>query len=263
MSKEECLAVVANLPESMGRLILSGGEPLAERTILYDILDALQERYQGAVPVMLQTNGDLLTAEILDVLLTKGVVRFDIASIDRYHKHMGSRLGSIRTLFSGRGVVEQPDPLITKEGYQGSQQPTWGYWGATEEMWLGGNWPRGRALQTEVWTKNPNHNFCSVLSGGIGFFTGAENIPQEISIQLWKINPCCPGTAKPLGDARTELVSSVLERSFGAPHLMALNNGQPNMMGMHLGVSVEQAQARIAELGSVCLWCDEFFEKYT
>ena len=35
---------------------------------------------------------------------------------------------------------------------------------------------------------------------------------MEISIQLWKINPCCPGTKFPLGDARKEKVADVLHR---------------------------------------------------
>ena len=39
---------------------------------------------------MLQTNGDLMTGQILDTLLEKGVC-IDIASIDRYHKHAGKK----------------------------------------------------------------------------------------------------------------------------------------------------------------------------
>ena len=81
ISLEDCLAIIENLPDRVDRLILSGGEPLAERAKLYAILDALQERYKGRTQIMLQTNGDLLTAEILDTLIEKGVSRFDIASI--------------------------------------------------------------------------------------------------------------------------------------------------------------------------------------
>src|SRR5262245_66570290 len=63
MTLEECLAVVGNLPERIDRLILSGGEPLAERAKLHAILEAVAERYggdRGETQVMLQTNGDLL-----------------------------------------------------------------------------------------------------------------------------------------------------------------------------------------------------------
>ena len=85
-----------------------------------------------------------------------------------------------------------------KENYLHHYPLSWGYWGATEDMWLGGNWARGRALQKNIWKKDPGHNFCSILSGAIGFLNGGDNIPQEISIQLWRINPCCPGTKEPL-----------------------------------------------------------------
>ena len=85
ISEEECLQIIGNLPEHIGRIILSGGEPLAERKKLYHILDRLQERYAGTgTQLMLQTNGDLLNEERLDTLIEKGVTRFDIASIDRW-----------------------------------------------------------------------------------------------------------------------------------------------------------------------------------
>ena len=76
-------------------------------------------------------------------------------------------------------------------------------------MWLGGNWARGWAMEKNKWMKDPTHNFCKILSVGRGFLGGTE-LPMEISIQLWKINPCCPGTKFPLGDARKEKVADVL-----------------------------------------------------
>ncbi|MEZ4951016.1 MAG: radical SAM protein [Saprospiraceae bacterium] len=92
ISEEECLDIIKNLPDKIDRLILSGGEPLAEKKKLYLILDKLRERYGNETQIMIQTNGDLLTEEILDTLIEKGVTRFDIASIDRYHKKAGGRL---------------------------------------------------------------------------------------------------------------------------------------------------------------------------
>jgi len=139
---------------------------------------------------------------------------------------------------------------------------SWGYWGATEDLWLGGNWARGRAMQKNIWKRDPNHNFCAVLSGGIGFLTGAPGIPQEISIQLWRINPCCPGTAKPMGDARIDNVIDVLRRVSTSPVYQKINEGDPIRMGESVGISEEFARARMAELENICLWCDEFFEKH-
>lgn len=264
ISEEECMAILENMPDQIDRLILSGGEPLADRKLLYAILDRIQEKYGSNTQVMLQTNGDLLNGEILDTLLQKGVTRFDIASIDRYHKHAGSRLMDLAELFESRGVNgDDKDPLINKENYLvKAPQASWGYWGATEDMWLGGNWARGRAMEKNIWKRDANHNFCKVLSGGIGFLTGSEGIPQEISIQLWRINPCCPGTYKAMGDARIERVATVLERVASSPVFQKINEGDPLGMGESVGISREFANARNEELQNVCLWCDEFFKVY-
>jgi hypothetical protein len=262
ISLEDCLAIVANLPERIDRLILSGGEPLAERPKLYAILDALRERYRGATQVMLQTNGDLLTPERLDEILARGVSRIDVASVDRFHRLEGSRKAELEALFRSRGMLDEATgPLITREDYLQRGILSFGFWGATEEMWLGGNWARGRALETGVWKKDGDHNFCAILSGAKGFLGGTE-LPQEISIQLWKINPCCPGTRRPLGDARVEKVAAVLRRHADSPVFQALNRGDPYAMGESLGIPAEYGRQRARELGSVCLWCDEFFGRH-
>lgn len=263
ISEQECLQIIANLPDSMDRLILSGGEPLAERKLLYTILDRLRERYADRVQIMLQTNGDLLTEKILDTLIEKGVTRFDIASIDRFHKHAGARLMELADLFESRGVNgEDKDPLVEKENYLQEKPLSWGYWGANEEMWLGGNWARGRAMEKDIWKRDPDHNFCTILSGARNFLGGYEDIPQEISIQLWRINPCCPGTKFPMGDARTEKVSDVLERIQDHPVFQRLNEGDPFRMGETMGVSEAEARQRNQELQNVCLYCDEFFNRH-
>ena len=258
------MQIIENMPDRVDRLILSGGEPLADKKLLYSILDRIKLKYQGRTQVMLQTNGDLLNEKILDTLIAKGVSRFDIASIDRYHKHAGDRLMVLADLFASRGVNgDDREPLIEKETYLVKAHPlSWGYWGATEDMWLGGNWARGRAMEKDIWLRDPAHNFCKVLSGGIGFLSGAPDIPQEISIQLWRINPCCPGTYKAMGDARKEKVADVLARVAQSPVFRKINEGDPLGMGESVGISREFAEARNEELQNVCLWCDEFFRDY-
>ena len=263
ISEEDCLAIIENLPDKVDRLILSGGEPLAEKAKLYLILDKLQEKYLGETQIMIQTNGDLLNGEILDILIEKGVTRFDIASIDRYHKNAGNRLMMLAELFASKGVNgDEKDPLVKKENYLHNFPLSWGYWGATEDMWLGGNWARGRAMEKNIWKRDPEHNFCAILSGAIGFLKGGADIPQEISIQLWQINPCCPGTKEPMGDARKERVSEVLSRVSTHPVMQMLDKGDPFKMGTSIGVDEAYARKRCGELGNVCLWCDEFFEKH-
>lgn len=260
ISEEECMAIIENMPDRVDRLILSGGEPLADRKLLYAILDRLRERYAERTQIMLQTNGDLLTAPILATLIEKGVSRFDIASIDRYHKHAGARLDVLAELFEAHGVRgDHKDPLIDKDNYLIQNELSWGYWGATEDMWLGGNWARGMALEKGIWKRDPQHNFCTILSGARNFLGGYDDIPQEISIQLWRINPCCPGTKFPMGDARTERVADVLERASRHPVFQKLNEGDPWRMGEHLGISEAEARKRTEVLQNVCLYCDAFF----
>lgn len=260
MTLEDCLAVVANLPKACDRVILSGGEPLTERPKLYAILAALQEKYGDATQIMLQTNGDLLTPERLQKVLELGVTRIDIASMDRYHKHQGERRETLETLFQDAGMVgDAPEPLIAKDTYL-KREASYGFWGATEDMWLGGNWARGRALEKDIWKRDGGHNFCAILSGARGFLGGTE-LPQEISIQLWRINPCCPGTKHAMGDARRERIAAVLERVSQSPLFQTLNRGDAYALGVAQGISREQGLERAKALGSVCLWCDEFFDK--
>jgi organic radical activating enzyme len=264
ITEEDCLAIINNLPERIDRIILSGGEPLAEKSKLFLILDHLREKYGATqTQIMLQTNGDLLNEDSLDILIEKGVTRFDIASIDRFHKFKGERLDILSKLFHSRGVSgDQKDPLIEKENYLHQKNLSWGFWGATEDMWLGGNWARGRALQTNLWKKDATHNFCEILSGARNFLGGYDDIPQEVSIQLWKINPCCPGTLYPLGDARIQKVSEVLTRSSKSEIMQALNQGKPLLMGTHLGINLKNATQKAENLENICLYCDAFFREY-
>lgn len=264
ISTEECIAIIKNLPDHIDRIILSGGEPLAEKHKLFLILDHLQERYGNSqTQIMLQTNGDLLNEKSLDTLIEKGVSRFDIASIDRFHKFKGARLEVLSKLFLSRGVSgEEKDPLIDKETYLHQNKLSWGFWGATDDMWLGGNWARGRAMQTNLWKKDATHNFCKILSGARNFLGGYQDIPQEISIQLWKINPCCPGTFYPLGDARIQKIADVLSHHSTSKIMQALNHGKPLLMGEQLGIDQETAAQKAEKLENICLYCDSFFREH-
>ncbi len=263
MSDEECLSIIENLPPKVNKIILSGGEPLAERKQLFMILDRLAEKYGKEQRIVLQTNGDLMTGNILDTLLEKGVKGISIASLDRFHKHAGAKLDGLKELFNSRGMVDAM-PHIKIGSKKNSIDPNWKtytYFGANEEMWLGGNWARGRAMDNNIWLKDPKHNFCAIQSGARNFLGGYDDVIQEISIQLWAINPCCPGTKYPLGDARKEKVADVLLRISQNEVFRKLNDGQPLKMGEHLGTSEEQATKDAEALQNICLYCDFFFLK--
>ncbi len=265
ISDEECVNIIGNMPDTIGKIILSGGEPLAERKQLYLILDTLTEKYGFDQKITLQTNGDLMTDQILDTLLSKGVKSVSIASLDRFHKHAGARLDGLKKLFDSRGMMDAMPYITLGEKSTGKLDPSWityTYFGANEEMWLGGNWARGRAMTNDIWLKDPKHNFCSILSGARNFLGGHADAVQEISIQLWAINPCCPGTKYPLGDARKDKVADVLKRMTSSPVFQQLNNGEPYKMGETIGIAEAFALERGKDLKNICLWCDEFFDHH-
>lgn len=274
MTDEECLSIIENLPPKIDRLMLSGGEPLALRKQLYLIVDTLREKYdKESTKITIQTNGDLLNEKKLDTLIEKGVNHIGIASIDRYHKNKGERKEILEELFQSRRMQTfSPDPEVVKKATEEEKMVmhqkfeeenilTYGFMGANEDFWLGGNWARGRAFENDLWMQDHTHNFCAMHSGAKGFLGGKEN-EQEISIQLWKVNPCCPGTKVPMGDARKEKVIDIMQRVSKSEIFQKLNEGDPWSMGESIGVNEEHALERGEKLQNVCLWCDEFFAKH-
>lgn len=263
ITNDDCLAIIANLPATVKQIILSGGEPLAEKKQLYLILDTLKEKYGAAQRITLQTNGDLMTEKILDTLIEKGVKGISIASLDRYHKHQGAKLETLKKLFDSRGMVDIIP--LSKVGFKRADiDPSWitySYFGANEEMWLGGNWARGRALENDIWMKNPTHNFCNIQSGARNFLGGYTDAIQELCIQLWAVNPCCPGTKYPLGDVRKEKLADILKKIEGNKIFQKLNDGQPLLMGQHLGITEAMAIKDTEVLQNICKYCDLFFIK--
>ncbi len=254
MPLEECLRVVAHLPEQMVRLTLSGGEPLVEPAKLLAICDAVRERYGPDQPIMLQTNGDLLSAETLAELDAHGVLRIDVVSIDRWHRRRGRHREQLESVFQQAGWRSDEGSVVP------SQRRVYAFWGATEELWLKGNWPRGRALESGAARLDAGHNFCALWSGAVGFLDDGSPA-QEVAIQLYQVFPCCPATWYCLGDARKEPIGEMLRRAREEPAFRALNRGEP--AGLRAaGLKPGHGARRLRELGSVCLWCDEFFREH-
>ena len=257
VTHEEAEAVLRNLPDT-NRLIISGGEPLVEKELLLSILRNAHEKYGSKTRLGLQTNGDLLDAGVLDELLATGLQHISIASQDAYHARRKGLRQKLTKLLTSRGLseVDVGDPAAAKPN-----QRDFSFWGATPELWLGGLWARGRALRNDTWKRDPDHNFCALWSGALGFLDDGST-RQEVSIQLTSVYPCCPGTVEPLGDVSAEPLVEILERHRGDPMWEALNRGEPSEMGANAGVDPAYARKRIRELGNVCLWCDEYFTKH-
>jgi organic radical activating enzyme len=264
LTTEEAKSVIAHFPPTESaplRIIISGGEPLVDRKLLYFCLDALYERYGHASQYMVQTNGDLLTETILDEILSHHVTRIDIASIDRYHKAKGERAEFLKSIMESRGMRYDNEGALVSVNRLTKPELSFSMWGSNEDFWIGGNWARGRGIDTDTYMKDPAHNFCAITSGAKGF-AGLDGTMQEISIQLYNLYPCCPGTRMPLADLRYDDLTEAIEKVKNHPMWQALNNGDPWRMGLYQGITEEIAKERTKALGNICLWCDEFFEKY-
>lgn len=258
MPVEELLKVVPHLPEDLDSVCLSGGEPTVEMDKLVAILGALRARYGPGFPVTLQTNGDLLDAAKLTRLIDAGVDRFDVVSMDRFHKQRGGHRERLEELFLDHGLVDGegriPPGRHTVPGAR-----CYKFWGATEELWLKGNWARGRALPHGHAKLDPTHNFCAIHSGARGFLDDGSP-DQDLHIQLTRLFPCCPTTYYDLGDVREAPVRALLDRVRGDPDWQALSRGRPQELGEASG-QADAGGARLAALGDVCLWCDEYLRE--
>lgn len=271
LSEREVDRCVESLPDpgavEVQRIILSGGEVLVWPDLLIHTLDRLNERFGDATRLWVQTNGDLLDEAMLERLLRHHVQRIDIASMDHFHrKSTVQRRGYLEDLFQSFGMqVDGRDCVPERDDGRASAsshlRPTYAFWGANEDEWIGPIWPRGRAQEKKLSKAKPEDRFCSIWSGAKNFLNYQEKA-CEVNIQLSDVYPCCPMTFRPLGSLLNESLTTMLDRCRQHPVFRALNEGNPEAMGESMGISEEFGVQRTRELGNHCLWCDEFFAKY-
>lgn len=254
VSTEELLEVISNFPNDVGRIILSGGEPLVEMDKLLRIVRALRSRYKNTIQIYLQTNGDLLDKKKLSILEEADIDRIDIVSVDDFHRLKGTHVPKLRELFLSHEWQEHADSNKNKK-------KIFSFWGADENFWVGGLWARGRALINNYGNKDPKKNFCAQWSGALGFLD-FNTLNQEVHVQLYRVYPCCPTTLYSLGDLRHESLNNLLLKIKNEETYRLLNKGNIYSLGINEGLSPEYIESRIKGLGDVCLWCDEFFDKH-
>ena len=230
----------------------------------------------------MQTTGDILEPEHVDAMLSRGVTTIAIASIDDYHVGMkGERkfrfMDKIRAMMAEKGVREvslgggkseklkAPDPAARPR----SGEPTFLFFGAQEDLWIGELWPRGRAWANGLSNADYQTNFCARWSGAKNFLKMHE-AGSEIAIEPdGSIYPCCLKTRSPLGSLAEESLSSIIESVASLPAIQALNAGDPEGMGLASGWSREDFKARSTatdgkgrEVSNACLGCDRYFEEH-
>lgn len=263
LSLDDLPRCIANLPDpsdvAVDRVILSGGEVLVWPELLFAALTALHARLGDATALFVQTNGDLLDAATLDRLLAHHVRRVDVSSMDRFHpKTTLDRRDMLTRLFESRGMSEASN---VGKGARSRPERLYAFWGATDDLWIGPLWPRGRALSRKLTKATPADDFCARWSGAKNFLE-YRGEGCEVNVQLADVYPCCPMTCRPIGDLRTEPLLAMLDRCAAHPVYRALNEGRPEKMGEYLGISEAEGRARSEALGNHCLWCDEFFERH-
>ncbi len=289
-------AVIDNLPDNMSwlnentgqrertLLVLAGGELLIDgvrEELFYPALDAIQARWGDNAPkISIQTTGDVLTPQILDECLSRGVESIAIASIDDYHVGMQGEkkfkfMDDIRTLMSSRGVREVSlggeksarlkAPDLSRQPKPG--EPTFLFFGAQEDLWIGELWPRGRAWTNGLSNAGYEVNFCARWSGAKNFLKIGE-AGSEVAIEPdGSIYPCCLKTKAPLGSLTEERLEDILASVAALPAIQALNQGDPERMGEHDGIARADFQklsiakdGKDREVANLCLGCDRYFE---
>ncbi len=266
-------------------LVMAGGELLIDgvrEELFYPALKALNKKYGKDMPkISIQTTGDILTETILDECLDLGVESIAIASIDDYHVGMKGEkkfqfIEKIRHLMASRNVIEvslggEKDDRLKAPDLDAKLKetdPTFLFFGAQPDLWIGELWPRGRAFSNGLSNADYNTNFCARWSGGLNFLKlGQEG--SEISIEPnGNIYPCCLKTKSPLGSLAEEKLEDIFNSVATLPAIQAINKGRPNEMGKEQGWDPQTFRARSAQkdgkgrtVENMCLGCDAYFEE--
>lgn len=266
----------AGFAERRGRIILSGGETLLDEIrepVLYPLLEALRDRYAGAggVNVVVQTTGDLVTERIVDELLERGIWMLSVAGMDDFHVGMtGAKREKLQERlirwFEAAGMARSGSKLGEAKRHQ-EEGPSYSFFGATPDAWIGKLWPRGRAWANDLSTATMADNFCNRWSGGRNFLNH-RYAGSEVAIEpTGDVYPCCMKTKLPIGNLTEEPLTEILDSLVGHPVYEAINAGQPERMGLSLGWDVDAfvAHARTTtpkgrDYRNLCIGCDKFHE---
>ena len=286
--------IIANLPDRMHwvdtqdrtqptTLILAGGELLIDgvrEELFYPVLAGIRDRWGYDGPrISVQTTGDIMTEEHVRQMIARGVSTIAIASIDDYHVgHAGDGkfrlMDRIRTMMARLGVHEvslgiarderlnEPKPTRPESG------PSFLFFGAQPDLWIGELWPRGRAWANGLVQADYETNFCARWSGAKSFLEYGH-AGSEVAIEPdGSLYPCCLKTQAPLGNLTEERLTDILDDLATEPAIIALNRGDPEAMGEADGLSraaFRESSVRVDPTGRTvanpCLGCDAYFRE--
>ena len=182
---------------------------------------------------------------------------------------------NIRNMMKSRGVIEvsiggeKDDRLKAPdvEAKAKERDPTFLFFGAQPDLWIGELWPRGRAFQNGLSNADYDTNFCNRWSGGKNFLhAGREG--SEVAIEPdGSIYPCCLKTKAPLGSLAEERLEDILKSVASLPSIQAINDGDPEAMAVSGGWSIEEFKQHSTtkdgkgrDVCNMCIGCDAFFD---
>lgn len=268
-----------------GLLVLAGGELLIDGVrdeLFYPTLEAIRARWPTHGPrVSVQTTGDILTPAHVEAMLARGVTTIAIASIDDYHVgHQGDAkfalMDRIRAMMAPLGLHEIGLGGVTDDRLKApapardrGNAPSFLFFGAQPELWIGELWPRGRAWANGLVNATYETNFCARWSGGKNFLNHGE-AGSEVAIEPdGSVYPCCLKTGAALGKLTEEKLTDILDSLKGHPAFEAINAGDPEAMGLATGWSRDDYRAASSttdpkgrEVANVCLGCDAYFKAH-
>ena len=265
-----------SLPERRGRIILAGGEVLIDAVrerVLYPSMVRIRERYrdQGGVEIIVQTTGDLLSDAIIEELLAHGLSTLSVSGVDDFHSGMRGQARQsafkerLTRMFDSHGLRPTLAPLRSAEQAVCTSAPSYNFFGATPDTWIGRLWPRGRAWDNGLSTAGLADNFCNRWSGGLNFLQHRYS-GSEVSVDpSGDVYPCCLKTRVPLGNLREEELIPILESLAAEPAFREISAGRPERMGLAYGWSEAQFTAECHTVtpqgqpyANLCIGCDRF-----
>lgn len=279
--------IISNFPDRMtyfipgdpvertGRIILAGGEillPAVRETVLYPGLELLHRKYKnaGGIELIVQTTGDIVTADIVRELLQRHVNVLSVSGLDAFHAGLEEESArealkaKLTRMFTDQGMAPFP-ATPNRKPFTPGDGPYFSFFGATPESWIGKIWPRGRAHANELSTATLADNFCNGWSGGLNFLA-YRHAGSEVSVEPnGNVYPCCMKTRLAIGNLREEKLENILARLAGNPVYQAISKGRPEQMGLSHGWSVDrflEASETTLPSGRVyrnlCVGCDAF-----
>jgi hypothetical protein len=208
----------------------------------------------------------------VEELLGRGVWMISVSGMDDFHEGMDEEyrrqlMARLTEMFEHAGMHRSGLKAGERKWHE-ETGPTFSFFGATPDAWIGKIWPRGRAWNNGLSTATLRDNFCNAWSGGLNFLNIGE-AGSEVSIEPnGNVYPCCMKTRMPMGSLLEEPLMEILQSLVGHPVYEAISMGHPERMGISYGWSpgqfLERSRTRTPSGGpyqNLCIGCDRFHEE--